>query len=571
VQNTTDPDKTRVMPTKETRVIPRNEDSQEPSRHSGKAVSPEPRFVADARSDTWAGRPQHGQAVSRRSLLGAGVVGAAGLLLPAGARATRLLPTAQGDATGELVIDLAVEPPTLDPALAYDVDGWSVVHSIYDAPVQLGPGGVLEMVAAEAMTQTDDVTWEIRLRPGLTFHNGEPLEASSIAFSVAHILDPETASQVAGTFGVIEEVEEVDTLTARLHLSAPAPWLPSQIAPWLALLPPEYAGDPANDFANNPVGTGPFRFVRWDRGSQIMLERNDEYQASEAKGEPIAQRVAFRFVADGTTRVTDVVSGTSQLVRSVPFDQLEVVAEAAEVVAQPIAGCAFVRIPTDMAPFDNPEVRLAMNHAVDVDGIVAALLGGNGERLANVFVPEGLGFDEALAPHAYDPELARQLLADAGYADGFSTRLAHTSSERADLVAAVAGQLGAVGIDVALEPVETATFNATWQDPEAAPLRYLTWRPLYDPYTLLGLVVSNTGFLSRYDDPAAQELIEAGAVETDPEERESIYRELGQVLHDSPAGIYLWSLTSFYGVDRETPPWTPRPDDWILPLVADEL
>jgi peptide/nickel transport system substrate-binding protein len=547
------------------RVIPRNEES----RLNGTGVTFGARFLVP-RNDTQTERHNGATDFTRRSLLAAGAVAAAGLFLPARTRAARLLPALQDGATDELVIDLGVEPPTLDPALVYEVDGWSVIHSNYDAPVQPGPGGSLEMVAAESMTQTDAQTWEIRLRPDIAFHNGEPLESSSIAFSVAHILDPKTASQVAGTFGVIEEVEEVDALTARLHLSAPAPWLPSQIALWLALLPPEYAGDPANDFANNPVGTGPYRFVRWDRGSQIVLERNEEYQSSGAKGEPIAGSVAFRFVPDGTTRVTDIVSGTSQLVRSVPFDQLEVVAEAAEVVEQPIAGCAFVRIPTDVAPFDDPAVRLAMNHAVDVEGIIAALWGGNGERLANVFVPGGLGYDESLAPHVFDPDLARQLLADAGYADGFSTRLAHTTSERADLVAAVAGQLAAVGIEVALEPVETATFNATWQDPEAAPLRFLTWRPMYDPYTLLSLVVSSSGFLSRFDNPEAQELIEAGAVETEPEVRDGIYRELGRVLHDSPVGIYLWSLTSFYGLDREAPAWTPRPDDWILPLVADE-
>ncbi|MGH2616498.1 MAG: hypothetical protein ACRDJC_14740, partial [Thermomicrobiales bacterium] len=87
---------------------------------------------------------------------------------------------------------------------------------------------------------------------------------------------------------------------------------------------------------------------------------------------------------------------------------------------------------------------------------------------------------------------------------------------------------------------------------------------------LLSLVVSNTGFLSRYDDADAQALIEAGAVEPDPETRNQIYRGLGRVLHGSPAGIYLWSLTSFYGLDREAPPWTPRPDDWMLPLVVAE-
>jgi ABC-type transport system substrate-binding protein len=157
-------------------------------------------------------------------------------------------------------------------------------------------------------------------------------------------------------------------------------------------------------------------------------------------------------------------------------------------------------------------------------------------------------------------------LIDAGYPDGFSTTLSYTVWERGDLVNAITGQLQAVGIDVVTLPVETATFNASWQDPNAAPLRFVTWRPLYDPYTLLDLVVSNKGFLSRYDNPDAQKLIEAGAIETDLKQRDQTYRQLGQVLHDAPAAIYLWSLTSFYGVGNDAPDWTPRPDDWILPL-----
>ena len=169
------------------------------------------------------------------------------------------------------------------------------------------------MVLAESMTQVDPLTWEIKLRPGVTFHNGEPFDAESVAFSVAHIVDPATKSQIAGNFKVIEKVEQVDPLTVRFHLLNPAPWLPAQMAPWLAMLPPKYAADPANDFASNPVGTGPYRFLSWERGAKISLQRNDAYFAGGAKGEPIADAVNFRFVSDATTRVTDVVSGTSQL------------------------------------------------------------------------------------------------------------------------------------------------------------------------------------------------------------------------------------------------------------------
>ena len=505
---------------------------------------------------------------SRRALLGAG---AATLATLAAVR----LPLAGRSAVGQealaptLTIDLTSEPATLDPAVTYEIDGWSVVHSIYDAPVQLGPGGTLEMVAAESLEQVDPLTWELKLKPGITFHNGEPLDASSVTFSIEHIKNPDTASQIAGNFAVIDSVEEVDELTAKLHLAAPAPWLPSQLAPWLALLPPKYAGDPANDFALNPVGTGPYVFQGWERGSSIALARNAEYFGGDAKGTPVADAVTFRFVQDGTTRVADLISGTSQIIAGVPFDQVPEVESSATMQAVPIAGCAFVRVPNDVEPFTDARVRKALNHAVDVDGIIASLLGGHGQRLANFFVPDGIGYNPELAPHAYDPDLAKSLLAEAGYPDGFQTSMAISTLDRMDLGQAIAGQLGAVGIQTELQTVEIATFNGQWKDSEAAPLRLVSWRPMIDPYTLLALVVSSSGFLSRYNDPDAQRLIDAAAIEPDAVKRDELYEQLGEVLFESPAGIYLWNRTAFYGSAADAPAWTPRPDEWLLPLHAD--
>jgi peptide/nickel transport system substrate-binding protein len=507
-----------------------------------------------------------GQTLGRRGLV-AGAAGAAlsGLWLRPGAGRAQ---EGGSDRLAELAIDLASEPPTLDPAKVYDADAWSVVHSVYDALVQYGPDGRLEPLLAESLAQTDPLTWEIRLRQGVAFHNGEPFDARSVAFSVAHIKDPETGSQVASTFGVIEAVEEVDPFTVRLKLASPAPWLPAQMAAWLAMLPPAYAADPANDFANNPVGTGPYRFERWQRGAEIRLAANEDYVAGSPKGTALADAVRFRVTPEATTRVADLLSGTVGIVRGVPVDQAPAVEEAARLVVQPLSGTAFVRIPTDVTPFDDPRVRQALNLAVDVDAIVAALLDGHGARLPNFFVEGGLGWDADLKPYPYDPERARTLLAEAGLAKGFRTRLAHTVGEREDLVAAIAGQLAEVGIDAVLEPTETATFNATWTDPEAAPLRFVTWRPMFDPYTLLSLLVSAEGFLSRYDNPNAQKLIEAAAAETDDKVRADLYRQLGRTLRDEPAAIYLWRLTSFYGTAPDLAAWTPRPDDYIIPTAA---
>ena len=510
-------------------------------------------------------------------LLAAGSVGAAPF--PALATAGLVEPISPGWRTGrwqagdripELTIDLATEPATLDPAVVYDADSWSVVHSVYDALVQYGPDGELQPLLAESLEQTDPLTWEARLRPGVVFHNGEPFDAASVAFSVAHIQDPATGSQVAANFAVIEEVEEVEPLLVRFRLAAPAPWLPAQMAGWLAMLPPDYAADPSNDFAAEPVGTGPYRFVAWDRGREIRLEANPDVFGDSPKGNAIADVIRIRPVPDATTRVSDLLSGTSGLIRGVPVDQIDAVEEDAVLVAQPLSGAAWVRVPTDVAPFDDVRVRQALNFAVDVDAIVAALLAGNGARLPNFFVEGGLGWDPGLKPYAYDPEQARALLTEAGYGKGFETAIEYAASEREEIVLAIAGQLEAVGIRAEVRPVETATFNATWTDLDAAPLRFATWRPLFDPYTLLSLVISSTGFLSRHDNVGIQKTLEAAAVEPDPSIREKLYRDLGRRLRDEPAAIYLYNLTGLYGVGSEVPAWTPRADDYLIPTVAGE-
>jgi peptide/nickel transport system substrate-binding protein len=497
-------------------------------------------------------------------------VKAAGGASPTGLRGPLAAGRQPADRMAELAIDLATEPATLDPALVYDADSWSVVHSVYDALVQYGPDGELQPLLAESLEQTDPLTWEARLRPGVVFHNGEPFDAASVAFSVAHIQDPATGSQVAANFAAIEAVEEVEPLLVRFRLSAPAPWLPAQMAAWLAMLPPAYAADPANDFAANPVGTGPYRFAAWERGREIRLDVNPDYAGDGPKGAPIAEAVRFRPVPEATTRVSDLLSRTSSLIRSVPVDQIEAVEEGAVLVAEPLSGSAWIRIPTDVAPFDDVRVRQALNFAVDVDGIVAALLAGNGDRLPNFFVEGGLGWDPGLKPYGYDPEQARALMSEAGYGKGFDTALEFAASEREEVVLAVAGQLFEVGVRVEARPVETATFNATWTDQAAAPLRFATWRPLFDPYTLLSLVVSSEGFLSRHDNVNVQKAIEAAAVEPDPATREKLYREVGRRLRDEPAAIYLYRLTGLYGLAADVPAWTPRADDYLIATVVGE-
>ena len=502
------------------------------------------------------------QPISRRMLVRGAALGGLALTLPVH-RGFAAQGTPGPVAGSSVTIDLPSEPPSLDPAIVYDANGWSVIHSIYDSLLQYGPDGVLEPLLAESFTLLDPLTYEVKLRQGITFHNGEPVDAKAVAFSVAHLQDETIASQVRQNFLVIDTVEEVDPLTIRLVLTAPAPWMPAQIAAWLAILPPVHAATDA--FPNTPVGSGPYRFVAWDQGQSISLEANPDSFPTSPKGQPIAAQVNYRFVPDGSTRVADLLAGSANLIANLPVDAVAAVEdEDHQVIAAPVAGLAYIRLPTDVAPFTDVRVRQALNLAVDVDGIIAALLGGEGQRLANFFVPDGLGHDPTLPPYPYDPDRARALLAEASLPDGFETTLEYAASEREDVVAAIAGQLAEIGVQATIQAVDPAVFNQTWNDPATAPMRFATWRPLFDPYTLLSLIVSDTGFLSRHANPAAQALIDAGANEADEPTRARIYRDLGQVLHDEPAAIYLYRLTAFYGLDENVPDWTPRSDEYVI-------
>lgn len=466
-----------------------------------------------------------------------------------------------------LTIDLSSEPNTLDPALTYDASGWSLVHSIYDSLLQYDNDGNLELLLAERWEWTSPTTISVGLRPNVSFHNGEALTSKAVQFSLGHITAEETASQVAANFKVVESFNQIDDLNFELVLSQPAPWLPAQIAAWLAILPPDYAT--SNDFARNPIGTGPYKFSGWSAGESVQLTVNEDYFPDGPKGVPIADAVTYRFVSDATTRVADLLSGNAQLIVGVPVDQAASIGNnGAIALHEAVSGSAFVRIANGVEPLGDQQVRVAMNLAVDVPSIIDALLDGNGSPLANLFVPSSIGYDANLEPYAYDLDQAKALLQAAGPGGGFSTTMDVSASERLDVAQAVAAQLGEAGIDVGVSQKELAVFNAhdQWSGAakDAADLRLITWRPLFDPYTLLSLMFSNTGFLSRFDDPEIQGLIEAFSTEADPAQRAAIGRELGKEMHDNPAAIYLYSLTAIYGVSADAPAWSPRADEYVI-------
>lgn len=495
---------------------------------------------------------------SRRTFIG----GSAALgLMPLAVSARQSTPVAE--LMPELVIDLSGSPDNLTPALTYSTRDWSVLHAIYDSLLDFGPDGEILPQAAESFESDDAMTFRVKLREGLTFHDGSPVTSAAITRNVQHIKDAD--SQISELYDVITEVREIDDLTAEIVCSEPAAWLPSQMVVWGVLISESATDD---SLATAPVGSGPYMFEEWVQGSHISLVRNPEYPLGTPKGDPLAERVVYRFVPEAATRVADLTTGQAHIVAEIPQDQIAGIEQGGhQALTSAILGTAFIRIASDVEPFSNPLVGQALNHAVDVQAIADALVDPEARRLASVFPdPRGLGFDQSLEPFAYDPDKARELLAEAGVTDAIDAQIQIVAGSRTDVVEAVVAQLAEVGVNLEIVATELAEFNQDWPNPEAPALRYATWRPMYDPFTYLRLVINSEGFLSRYNNPAADELINAGAIEPDVEARGSIYHELGRELQTHPAAIYLWNLVSTVGVATDVSGWQPRGDEYILPL-----
>ncbi len=500
--------------------------------------------------------------LSRRGLVrGSGALALSFSVLPG---AAALASQAGAALLDSITIDLSGEPESFDPAIAYAPRDWSIVHSIYDSPVQFGPNGEIEPLAAESVRFIDPTTYEIKLRPGIFFHDGSPLTSAAITRSVKHLQS--SGSKVVDLFSGITEVKEIDALTATIVTSAPSPSLPAQMVAWLVLLP---EGATAASMATNPVGTGPYSFVESVSGSKVALARNERYTWGSPKGTPIAEKVVYRFVAESSTRVADLSTGAADIIIEIPADQKSAI-EAAGATADEIAlvGSIWIRLIGDEKPFDDPRVRQAMNYAVDVQSIACALVSPEAHRLASIFPDKrSMGFDASLAPYPFDPDKARALLAEAGVSDGIDVDFDITTAGRQDVAEAVAAQLADVGIRAKIRAMEYTKFNDTWKD-GSAPLRMSTWTPLYDPSTLLSLVFAKEGYLSRYTNLDADKLIQMASLETDAVKRAALYQKLGKIMFDDPAAIYLWNLTALYGVSKRAGAWQPRGDEYVLGVTT---
>jgi peptide/nickel transport system substrate-binding protein len=313
---------------------------------------------------------------------------------------------------------------TLDPGNYRDRDTETVLRNIYDALLTRKPDGEIVEELAESWEALDPTTYIFKLRKGVVFHNGEALTADDVVFTFERILS-ETgidgmASPRLGLLGPLSSVEKVDDYTVKFTLSEPFPVF-TQALCHFQIVPKDYiesVGDAV--FAQNPVGSGPFKYKEGRLDDQVVLERFDDYYGGAPAIPPVGpaplKTVIFRMMPDPSTRVSALMAGEVQLINKVPSDMAKPLENDSSVVVQSVPGTrAFgIEFCNTKPPFDDVRVRQALNYAVNWNAILESIYGGNAERLSTVFLPSGFGFDENLKPYEYNPEKAVELLQQAG-------------------------------------------------------------------------------------------------------------------------------------------------------------
>ncbi len=376
---------------------------------------------------------------------------------------------------GEMIVTYKDDVSTLDPAIGYDWQNWSIIKSLFDGLMDYKPG-TMELVpdlAESYEIAPDGLTYTFKLRPGVKFHNGRALVAEDIKYSIERVLDPATQSPGAGFFGSIESIATPDPQTIVFKLSRPdATFLHVMAINFAHAVPKEEVEKYGADFGKHPVGTGAFKLADWTLGQQLVLERNPDYWK---QGAPHLDRITFQVGQEPLVALLRLQRGEVDILGDgIPPAKFLEVMQSAEWKDNVVEGgqlhTGYVTMNVNVPPFDKKEVRQAVNHAINKDRIVKLI--NNRAVPANQPLPPSMpGYAKDYQGYAYDPAKAKELLQAAGLGDGFETVLyANNTDPNPRIAQAIQQDLAAVGIKAELRTLAQANVIAAGGEKEGAPM-----------------------------------------------------------------------------------------------------
>ena len=451
-----------------------------------------------------------------------------------------------------LKIGIGTDADTLDPAGQTTTLVQNIVNFMYQTLVyQDEKGQVKPLLATAWNVSSDGLVYTMKLRRDVKFHDGTPFDASIVKFTMDRVLDPNVRVPLRAYITMLDRTEIIDPYTVRLVLKFPfAPFIPVlSLVSWAMVLPSavQKYGD---KFAENPVGTGPFKFKEWVKGDRIVLERNENYWGDKATFD----QVIFRIVPEAGTRVSMLLAGDVDMIYKPSPADLPKLQANPDVVVSTVDSTRtiFIAINNQFGPFKDKRVRQALNYAVDKESIVKNILLG----LATVYdspVPSSFFGHASIGAYPYDPAKAKQLLKDAGYPTGFKTVLISPSGRYTldiQMAQAVQGYLKDVGIDAEVRTMDWPTYIATITKPlneTNVELHVLGWGPfVLDADQTLSAMFNSAYWPPQglatafYKNVQVDKLINDARMSIDPKVRQDLYAQAQKIIMDDAPWIFMY-------------------------------
>ncbi|MCL2226322.1 MAG: ABC transporter substrate-binding protein [Oscillospiraceae bacterium] len=437
-------------------------------------------------------------------------------------------------ATGRADIRIATQADivSLDPHATNDAPSGDVNRQIYSSLLYTGTDMQFRPDLALSWENLSPTEWQFNLRPDVVFHDGTPFTASDVRFS---ILRQQQFPQVQHLVAAIADVHVVDDLTVIIETHEPFGPILANLSHNATRMLSEravtYFGDA---YAENPIGTGPMRFVSWTPGVEVVLERFEDYFG----GVPMAERLTFVTITDGPARTIALETGEVDMVLVVEHVDVDRINNHADLVLEEISSnrIEWLSFNLNRAPFDNVLVRRAIAHALDRESLNIVGYMGRAQIAHSFTGPTVFGYNPNIERIEFNPDLARELLAEAGFPDGFNTTIWSSGEARNRKAQTIQSNLRDIGIIAEIEQLEWAAYLDRTSAGEHY-MHLLGWANLTgdaDPgmwplYHTSSWGAGNRAFFSH---PRVDQLLEMGRTETNVEARPPLYHEVQEILRE---------------------------------------